>query len=875
VSRALVAAAALALASAACTKSAVPAPGVRLRQPSAVASFVGRTIQDPVGFNPYIVVANAARHDLSIVDAKTNLAVPAFIKLQTLAIPFPDRPTLLVSAWLGDEFPSPTEAPTRANLLVAVASGGSILQVVETWSSANTVHSDPKETPQLAEDLGGDVLALVPMPFDPANTGRARIAALLSDRRIAVVEYRRGDDGVSIVFVSSTVSPPLPFEPLAIAAMPYDPAAPGTPTKLYVATRDPLAPGVFGVAEIAADLSNATAPGILDARGPTRLVATARLQERLPGAAASDGTAFAGQPRVPRVYAVLDESGCGVDRRIDCGVVALDPTVPAGTSPIPGDYAGLMPYRAPMRVPGHPLAIGTAGPPLAPPPSGELPDFSNGYMRIYMGKDIVRATTAVAAVPSDDGNVYFLDLGRFESATADTLLRYKNVSNVRGDYFSRTFNGQLDTKRLWIQFVTTDAQGHTTFNLAADTEGPLYVTSTPGFTPNDTFTVTYQGTLSPTLHQRAGEAGAVAPGQLWLALQVGDGPAGGTRILNQVVRLWDPKLAVRPNDILVLKAAAVPAPPAPLPACVGTRPLGTPVTTPDSEVEKEFELRVGDLLAPDPAKYPGGAVTLLAPSTAAPPAGNGDPAEWLDCYNALVAASALNNGANVVTGFTVTVRASDYVTTSSTLGYLGRPAQVVATDGTGTVGYTVSLAYPAPPANEDTLAAACPLADWDGALPAPACDATCRTSCETFILARKGRRIQNVSEDCNTDPLDQAACAVGVGGAPPRYPNPPYTFPVFNGPVIGFQYGVERKVNTQSTDAPLRDMTLIVQTSSGVLPLAGRGSNTSPFGANDAVPFDRSFWVPGAGYRFLVSYPADFVLDTSPSVTPVDAVVIK
>jgi hypothetical protein len=70
-------------------------------------------------------------------------------------------------------------------------------------------------------------------------------------------------------------------------------------------------------------------------------------------------------------------------------------------------------------------------------------------------------------------------------------------------------------------------------------------------------------------------------------------------------------------------------------------------------------------------------------------------------------------------------------------------------------------------------------------------------------------------------------------------------------------------------------MTLLVQTSSGVLPLAGRGTNTSPYGANDAVPFDRSFWLPVAGYRFLVSYPADFVLDTTPSETPVDAVVIK
>jgi hypothetical protein len=62
-----------------------------------------------------------------------------------------------------------------------------------------------------------------------------------------------------------------------------------------------------------------------------------------------------------------------------------------------------------------------------------------------------------------------------------------------------------------------------------------------------------------------------------------------------------------------------------------------------------------------------------------------------------------------------------------------------------------------------------------------------------------------------------------------------------------------------------------------VLPTSARGSGTSPYAPNGAISFDRTRWTDAAaGYRFYVSYPADFVLDTSPGVqgSPVPSAVI-
>jgi len=584
-------AAALVLAAAgiACTKTTAPSAGARFLQPEDLAVFVGRTIQDPVNVQPYLVVANATRNDLSLVDGVTDVPVPAPIPLQTLVVPVANRPSRLAVASLGDD-PDPAHRQ-KADLLVAVSGGDSVLQLVETWTSANAVHSNtqtdcaPQQCPPLAVDLGHDVIALAAIPPDPSAPGTARIAAALADQRVAVVTYARGNDGESITFVAKNVSAaPLGFQPLDIAAMPDDPDTAGLQTALYVATRDEVAPGVFGAAEISLDLSTVRALG---ARAPTRLVAAARLQERfqpdpatasaadLARSAASDGSAFSGQPRVPRVYAVLDESGCGTSKPIDCGVVALDPTVPSGTQAIPADYAGLMPYRAPMRFPsGRVLRIAASGPPaVAPPHVDPEPSFTADFMRIYMGGTIARATTGAAAVAMDTGFVYFLDLGRFEVGTTAPVVQAMGT----GWPVPRYVNDQ----RLWLESLKDPPQFAPDANPASEASDAgatsAYITVTPGITTDESFTVTWQGILAPDLALRAAEAGELTPGNPWIALQVGDGgQLGSSRIPNDVVQLWRPDFAIHPKtsaplpetpgDILVIRAKGMPA------GCVGTNP---------------------------------------------------------------------------------------------------------------------------------------------------------------------------------------------------------------------------------------------------------------------------------------------------------------
>jgi hypothetical protein len=149
------------------------------------------------------------------------------------------------------------------------------------------------------------------------------------------------------------------------------------------------------------------------------------------------------------------------------------------------------------------------------------------------------------------------------------------------------------------------------------------------------------------------------------------------------------------------------------------------------------------------------------------------------------------------------------------------------------------------------------------------------------VLARKARRLQNIGEDCSTDGADTAACAVGSTSngvtVPARWPPATYPFPIVNGPVLAFMLDVQLKPGSPATATtdPIRDMNMLISTASGVFPLYAR-SSTAPYGASGAIAFDRSVWTdPVAGYRFYVSYPANVVLDATPSQNPPAAIVIQ
>jgi hypothetical protein len=197
-------------------------------------------------------------------------------------------------------------------------------------------------------DLGADVLALVALP-SPAP-GKARVAAALADDAVAVVTLSRsvdpGDEAAIELdpeAVETSTRPAvsslgsLGFQPVALAI------APGDGSHVWAAS-----PDLNGVARIDVDDASG-APSftgtVLNALAPTRLVAAARLAER-PDAAGEDGLdplTWATTAPVERVYAVLDESSCGLDAEIACGLVALDPATgelaldpaPVGTTTLP------------------------------------------------------------------------------------------------------------------------------------------------------------------------------------------------------------------------------------------------------------------------------------------------------------------------------------------------------------------------------------------------------------------------------------------------------------------------------------------------------------------------------------------------------------
>lgn len=808
---ALAAAVAAQAALVACGSDAAPAATVAFRQPAALAIFNGYTLDDPANLRPYLVVANASRNDLTVIDATDDRPVLAPIELRALVIPVAERPTQLVSASLGDG---------GADLLVAVPAGTSLLQLVRTWTAANEVIDGASV--DVAAAIGranGDVLALAALPPAPDTPGVARVAVALAGRvggapedrpEIAIVEYTRVTADGSIQPGTVTRSGPLAFQPLELAVLPDDPDAAGLQTEIYAATADPMetAPGsgvlVSGVARLSADLGTVTP---LDARGPTRLVAAARLRERAGSSTASDASAFSADA-VPRVYAVLDESGCGPARRIDCGVVSLDPTKTAGDDALSEDWAGLMPYRAPMRVPGRPLALAVAQPPAVAPPENAV--YAGEFMRLLAGPN-ERTTTGVAAVASDDGFVYFLDLGRFETVTGSSPVATRTASVAEPDPVGE---GEA-AARLWL-LAGTDA---TSFPATAADAGAT-VGITPGYTPTDVFTVSYQGVL-PDLDGHRAQAGVLAGGQRWLALQGG----GASGPVTDVAKLFHPALGVKDGpsgDLVALGAPGLP---------------------------EGCEARVESFLAPR-AEFPGGALVLAEEGAGT-------------CVAALYA--GLAEGA-VRRDVTAAIRARGLVLSGLALDYAGRPQR----------GVEYALAYPATE-DEDALAAACPIADWDGSFPVDVdvtCGGTCDRSeagpCERLVLARKARRIHHLSYPCEDD-----ACRA-------RFPD--VAFPEANGPALTFTVDVQRCPDTPCDPArppldgqpdPVRGMSLTLTPSSGIFPHGAQRAAGSPFHASGAVAFDRSRLDAAAGYRFLVAYPADLVYDVSPSVNPPSAFAIR
>jgi hypothetical protein len=824
---------------------------VGFAQPSAVAAFRGFTPDQP-GLRPYLAVANAARADLTLIDAEDDSPVLAPVIVRSLAVPVPDpRPTLLAASPLFDG----TGAEAKADLLVVASSGTAALHLVETWvASAQVV--DEADLGALAP--GAVILALgaVPVPdgaTPPGNTaGRVRVVAALSGARLAVVEYARASDGVGIVrgemsLISLAALAGAPFDAVSLAVNPHD------PLHLYAASPDPIA-GVEGVAE----LTMAGAPAAwtvraIPARAPTRFVAAARLRERLsdwppqvPNTPYDDRYEIANQI-VDRVYAVLDPARCGPNHRIGCGIAVLDPA--SGLVP---DYAGLMPYLAPIALPQLALGLAVAEPPAVLPagdvalysPDADDPPGDRGYMKIAPGTG-PRATTAVAAIPSGDGRVYIADLSRYGVPNEQSILRTSTRTRVdSGLSLGVGVEGEELTRALGIWDQSSGVEWTLVFDAAGIANG---VSVTPGFTVTDSWRVSFQAPL-PGLEARRAQSGATADARTWIALQVPASAPGGQ--ITQVARVYDPTFGVRAGDLVEISAPAV---------------AGCPT-------DGSVEARIAELLPPTD-EYPGGALALTPLDDPRPMQNDdGSVGPWRD-WPACVAALRAGHS-----GFQARVLAGGMVAVGTATGYAGRPEVVRSAE------VATSSAFALLYEDEDSLEAQCPLlpwpADWKIAPPEFAtCDAACRLACERLVLARRSRRIYHVSDQCRlvnpAAPDDDEECRETWGAeGDPRYP-----FPRANGPVLAFRLGYRGSqaegdvfpAEDQALWAQLRVMQVTFATRSGLaptfrIPTTSSSSTASalPFGAST---FDRSA-IPGKegeGIRFLVPYANDFVLDFSAS----------
>ncbi len=639
--RALLAAGLLAAGAAGCS-SGPPTVGARLGEPPALVPFVGITSKY-AGLHDYVAVASRRNDDLAFIDPIDDQPVLGPGVVFPLSIPTAPRPMLIAAASLGDRDGG------GADLLVAVSSGDLDLQVVETWTATNRLSTAAAVALGAATSAGGapvlpagsEITAIVAMTAPGASVGAPRARLLVgaalpaggSPGRLVVVDFTR-DSRTGGVTPQPPVFQDLDFVPGAMAVEPGG-------TRIFIATSDPIPSGgvdIDGVAMVdAADPAALPwAVSALDARAPAIAVTAARVRERLVDPSNPSAQDQFDPVERLRVYAVLDPSGCGTDKPIDCGVVTLDPDVVRqqdgrlGLVPDPAAALGeALPYRAPMQVPGVAAAVAVS----LPPASGSARlagDAVNGpdipLMRLEPGTG-TRDTTAAGAVTSSDGNTYELDIGRYAVMNATSIITGTTRVGVTNAQLvqpvvpgARTF-----ALGLWNDFPLSSQSPVVESRTAVL---PSLVQVTPGYTPTDEFRITWQGAL-PGLANRRGVVGRLPSGDVYVAVQArpSDGSAGWV----VGAQLTSPGVGVHVGDVVVVSA-------------------DDPTVCPSGTAASYPEPAVGALLDAQP-DYPGGALQL-APGS---------------CF-----AASLASG-QVVTA-TVTVRAGQLVATSDRLGYLGRPA---------------------------------------------------------------------------------------------------------------------------------------------------------------------------------------------------------
>jgi hypothetical protein len=776
--------------------------GVGFDGPSDVVVFRGRAEKNP-GVHPYMAVANGRRGDLTLVDAVDLGPVRAPAIVRSLVVPVGEHPWRLASRDLAD---GAAGAPTP-DLLVVADAAAATLHLVSTWDV-------PRATAEIPLGVDAEILSIIAIPIAPApgqaTPGAVRVVAGLTGGAIATLDFERQPDGSIAPAASGVAVRQLGFDAVSFALS-------ADLTKLYAATPDPIpsAAGgsVLGVAELDVSGDPAAWPvRAIPTIAGTRLVATWRLRERVPGTIDT----FAATA-VDRVYVSLDPASCGADRPIQCGVAVVDPVAgerrvnPAAELPAGGPPPD-EPYLAPIRIPGTAVAMAVATPPAVAPSPTE-PNVSGEYLKLAPGTG-GRQTTGVLAVASSDGSVYPIDLARWHIPTDTSVIASSSRTRIQSGATIPAATGPL------VGVWAPSADGSMVVT-PAELLAPGLLLG-PGYTPDEGWTVLWQGML-PSLVERVGSAGRTGDGATWVAVQAPRLDEGGVRRFDAVARLYDPTLGVHVGDFVHVRA------PASFTAC------------PAAGVESV----VTELLRPDPSAYPGGALRL-APSADAPTQA---------CLDALAAGTET---------LFVTVRASGFVLAGQSLGYAGRPALVTAPPAAGSPQFRLQ--------HEPEEPLVCPLVPWPADPAAVDCPdgSLCRETCERLVLARKARRSYRVSDTCaNVAESFQVECTTSWSHVVlPDGPAPAVGFSVgLHGtdaetgiPARGSGFAFRTASGVQL--AARRSVQ--VGGAAAVMPTGIAAFDRSVWPGKEAD-----------GYRFFVSYVGDYVLDLTPSLPGNVTVVVR
>ena len=479
--------AALAVAATACSGGSEK-PGAVLHGPGALAIFDGIVAHESGTIRPYVAVANQRGDELRLIDQTDNQVVESPGLIFPLSVPASGRPLWIASVDLGDGsvVDGVRNTRDRADALVVIAAGGQQVDLIDTWSGQPTV---------VASVPLGDtavVLSMAGMPV-PGVPGKGRILVGLAGGVLAVIDLERDSSGTLPDAIKVPMQAGIPA-PSAVLSLAYDPMTPNlyfdvvsiapgaTPGADYVwaASPDLLPGGVSGVAKIVipAALSgwlakdNVTA---LDAKGPTEAVAALQFDTwPFPvsdAAPVDDATTPA--TRVERIIALPAASSCGEAKAFRCGLLALG----AGglvADPLDGGVT-ILPISIPAPVNGL-LAVGRTADKLVPIVSG-APKGN---------------TTGLAVVTATDGGTYLVDLLRWRIASETSPVsgtgktRVSVATTVAG-------TGAPPSKSALGLWPLYGADAADISAVAADL--PQRVRVTPGFTPDDDWTLTWQGTL--------------------------------------------------------------------------------------------------------------------------------------------------------------------------------------------------------------------------------------------------------------------------------------------------------------------------------------------------------------------------------------------